>query len=62
VRWATTRSPSSRRWLQLVTRVLGDRVFLVAVQRLGGYDGYGAADAPVRMAARRRSRAVATTG
>jgi len=50
------------RWLQLVTRVLGDRVFLVAVQRLGGYDGYGAADAPVRMAAHRRSRAVATTG
>ncbi|WP_222264362.1 sugar phosphate isomerase/epimerase and 4-hydroxyphenylpyruvate domain-containing protein [Modestobacter marinus] len=50
------------RWLQLVTRVLGDRVFLVVVQRLGGYDGYGAADAPVRMAAHRRSRALATTG
>ncbi|WP_369135709.1 TIM barrel protein [Modestobacter sp. I12A-02662] len=49
------------RWLQLVTRVLGDRVFLVVVQRLGGYDGYGAADAPVRMAAHRRSRALATT-
>ena len=29
------------------------------VQRLGGYDGYGTADAPVRMAAHRRRRQAA---
>jgi 4-hydroxyphenylpyruvate dioxygenase len=42
--------------LHLATRVLGDRVFFIAVQRLGGYDGYGTIDAPVRMAAHRRRR------
>ena len=45
--------------LHVATRVLGDRVFFVAVQRLGGYDGYGTVDAPVRMAAHRRQRAAA---
>jgi 4-hydroxyphenylpyruvate dioxygenase len=43
-------------YLHLVTRVLGQRVFFEVVQRLGGYDGYGTADAPVRMAAHRRAR------
>jgi 4-hydroxyphenylpyruvate dioxygenase len=43
-------------FLQLSTEVLGDRVFFVVTQRLGGYDGYGTADAPVRMAAHRRRR------
>ena len=42
--------------LHLATPVLGDRVFFVVVQRLGGYDGYGTADAPVRMAAHQRRR------
>jgi len=42
--------------LSVATEVLGDRVFLTAVQRLDGYDGYGIADAPVRMAAHRRQR------
>jgi 4-hydroxyphenylpyruvate dioxygenase len=42
--------------LHLATEVLGDRVFFVVVQRLGGYDGYGTVDAPVRMAAHRRRR------
>ena len=43
-------------YLHLATAVLGDRVFFEAVQRLGGYDGYGTADVPVRMAAHRRAR------
>ncbi len=47
-------------YLHLATEVLGDRVFFEVVQRLGGYDGYGTADAPVRMAAHRRQRQAAT--
>ena len=43
-------------YLHLVTVVLGDRVFFEVVQRLGGYDGYGTVDAPIRMAAHRRAR------
>ncbi|MGY1624526.1 bifunctional sugar phosphate isomerase/epimerase/4-hydroxyphenylpyruvate dioxygenase family protein [Geodermatophilus sp. SYSU D00965] len=46
-------------YLHLATEVLGDRVFVEVVQRLGGYDGYGSADAPVRMAAHRRLRQAA---
>ncbi|MGR6964712.1 TIM barrel protein [Geodermatophilus sp. URMC 61] len=46
-------------YLHLATEVLGDRVFFEVVQRLGGYDGYGTADAPVRMAAHRRRRQAA---
>ena len=37
------------------------RLFFEVVERRGGYDGYGAANAPVRMAAQRRPHAVATT-
>jgi 4-hydroxyphenylpyruvate dioxygenase len=47
-------------YLHLATEVLGGRVFFEVVQRLGGYDGYGTADAPVRMAAHRRARQAAT--
>jgi 4-hydroxyphenylpyruvate dioxygenase len=43
-------------YLHLVTEVLGSRVFFEVVQRTGGYDGYGSANAPVRMAAHRRLR------
>jgi len=43
-------------FLHLYTEVLGGRVFFEVVQRLGGYDGYGAANTPVRMAAHRRAR------
>ncbi len=43
-------------YLHLATQVLGDRVFLEVVQRIGGYDGYGTGDTPVRMAAQRRAR------
>ncbi|MEU3269354.1 TIM barrel protein [Saccharomonospora sp. NPDC006951] len=38
------------------TGVLGDRIFLEVVQRVGGYSGYGAVNAPVRMAAHRAAR------
>jgi 4-hydroxyphenylpyruvate dioxygenase len=43
-------------YLHLATIVLGQRVFFEVVQRTAGYDGYGTADAPVRMAAHRRAR------
>ncbi|WP_353611771.1 VOC family protein [Streptomyces sp. AA4] len=43
-------------YLQVCTEVLGGRVFLALVQRLGDHDGYGWTDAPVRMAAHRRRR------
>jgi 4-hydroxyphenylpyruvate dioxygenase len=46
----------SGRYLHVCTELLGDRVFFEVVQRLGGYDGYGIPDAPVRMAAHRRAR------
>jgi 4-hydroxyphenylpyruvate dioxygenase len=43
-------------YLQVCTEVLGGRVFLALVERVGGHDGYGWTDAPVRMAAHRRRR------
>jgi 4-hydroxyphenylpyruvate dioxygenase len=43
-------------YLHLATEVLGQRIYFEVVQRLGGYDGYGTDDAPVRMAAQRRRR------
>lgn len=43
-------------YLQVCTELLGGRLFLALVQRTGGHDGHGWADAPVRMAAHRRSR------
>jgi 4-hydroxyphenylpyruvate dioxygenase len=44
------------RYLHLVTEVLGSRVFFEVVQRIGGFDGYGPVNAPVRMAAHHRLR------
>jgi 4-hydroxyphenylpyruvate dioxygenase len=43
-------------YLHLYTEVLGGRVFFEVVQRIEAYDGYGAPNAPVRMAAQRRAR------
>ncbi|MCR6482930.1 TIM barrel protein [Amycolatopsis sp. OK19-0408] len=43
--------------LHFCTVVLGGRVFFEVVQRVGGYAGDGAVNAPVRMAAQRRARA-----
>lgn len=42
--------------LQVCTELLGGRLFLAIVQRTGRHDGHGWGDAPVRMAAHRRSR------
>lgn len=42
--------------LHLYTPVYGGRVFFEIVQRRGDYDGFGAANAPVRMAAHRHLR------
>ena len=41
-------------FLHCYTPAVG-RMFFEVVERRGGYDGYGAADAPVRMAAQRRA-------
>lgn len=41
----------------LSLEVFNGRVYFQIVRRIGGYDGYGWADAPVRMAAHRRQRA-----
>jgi 4-hydroxyphenylpyruvate dioxygenase-like putative hemolysin len=43
-------------FFHLYTEVLGSRLFFEVVQRVGGYDGYGAVNAPVHMAAHHRSR------
>jgi 4-hydroxyphenylpyruvate dioxygenase len=43
-------------FLHCYTEILGSRVFFEVVQRIDGYDGYGAVNAPVRMAAHRQSR------
>ncbi|SNR36387.1 4-hydroxyphenylpyruvate dioxygenase [Haloechinothrix alba] len=43
-------------FFHLYTEMLGSRVFFEIVQRVGGYAGYGSVNAPVRMAAHRRSR------
>ena len=43
-------------FLHFYTEVLGGRVFFEVVQRIGGYQGYGEVNAPIRMAAHRRLR------
>jgi 4-hydroxyphenylpyruvate dioxygenase len=49
-------------YLHFCTEMLGSRVFFEIVQRVDGYHGYGAASTtPVRMAAHRQRRIVATT-
>ena len=49
-------------FLHFYTDVIGGRVFFEVVQRIGGYDGYGEVNAPVRMAAHRRRRTGAAAG
>ncbi|MHA6782105.1 TIM barrel protein [Pseudonocardia saturnea] len=44
-------------FLHFYTEVLGGRVFVEVVQRIGGYSGYGELNGPIRMAAHRRQRA-----
>ena len=44
-------------YLHFFTELVGSRVFFEVVQRVGGYDGYGAPSSiPLRMAAHRRQR------
>jgi 3-dehydroshikimate dehydratase len=43
-------------YLQVCTELLGGHLFIALVQRIGGADGYGWADAPVRLAAHRHRR------
>jgi len=43
-------------FVHFYTATVGE-VFFEVVQRRGGYDGYGAANAPIRLAAQRASRA-----
>ncbi|WP_327189569.1 bifunctional sugar phosphate isomerase/epimerase/4-hydroxyphenylpyruvate dioxygenase family protein [Streptomyces xinghaiensis] len=43
-------------FFHVYTEVFGSRVFFEAVQRVGGYTGHGAVNAPVRMAAHRAAR------
>ncbi|WP_245567081.1 hypothetical protein [Nocardia vinacea] len=40
----------------LYTEILGSRVFFEVVQRVRGYAGFGAVNAPVRMSAHRARR------
>jgi 4-hydroxyphenylpyruvate dioxygenase len=44
-------------FLHFYTQILGGRVFLEFVQRIGAYAGYGELNSPIRMAAHRRQRA-----
>jgi 4-hydroxyphenylpyruvate dioxygenase len=44
-------------YFHFYTALLGPRLFIEVVQRLGGYAGYGAVNAPTRMAAQRALRA-----
>jgi len=50
------RSPDGT-YLQCYTEAFEERFFFEAVQRIDGYDAYGATNAPVRMAAQARRRA-----
>jgi 4-hydroxyphenylpyruvate dioxygenase len=43
-------------FLHFYTKVLGGRLFFEAVQRIGGYSGYGEVNTPIRIAAHRRAR------
>ena len=49
-------------YLQLYTEPFEDRFFFEIVQRIGGYDLYGAANAAVRMASQTRARNPAPSG
>jgi 4-hydroxyphenylpyruvate dioxygenase len=46
--------------LHFYTPPIAGRLFFEAVERSGGYDGYGAANAPVRVAAQRRPEQLVT--
>ena len=43
--------------LHFYTAMAGSSMFFEVLERRGGYEGYGASNSPVRMAARRSGRA-----
>ncbi len=47
------RDQAGGEFLHLFTPTIGGHLFFEVVERRGGYAGYGAANAPVRMAAQR---------
>jgi 4-hydroxyphenylpyruvate dioxygenase len=47
-------SDGSGELLHFFTEMVGERLFFEVLQRTGGYDGYGAANSPVRLAAQLR--------
>jgi len=53
------RTPDGGEFFHVYTQPFEDRFFFEAVQRVGGYDQYGAANAPARMAAQAQLRAQA---
>ena len=55
-------SPGGARFLHAYTEPFGDRFFFEVVQREGGYDGYGAVNAAVRMAAQENAHQRASAG
>jgi 4-hydroxyphenylpyruvate dioxygenase len=48
--------------LHFFTEMVGDRLFFEVVERRGGYDGYGAANSPVRLSAQLRPAVGARPG
>lgn len=48
-------------FLHFYTEIVGSRVFFEVVQRIGGYAGHGAVNAPIRMAAHRHVRLARVT-
>ena len=50
------RSPDGGEFFHVYTQFFRGRFFFEVVQRKGGYDLYGAVNAPVRMAAQAQSR------
>ena len=55
-------SPGGGRFLHAYTEPFADRFFFEVVQREGGYDGYGAVNAAVRMAAQENAHQRAGSG
>ncbi|HTQ01837.1 MAG TPA: TIM barrel protein [Casimicrobiaceae bacterium] len=51
------RNPAGGEFLHVYSESFGDRFFFEIVQRLGGYRGYGALNAPARMAAQAQAEA-----
>jgi 4-hydroxyphenylpyruvate dioxygenase len=53
--------PGGGELLHFYTALIGTSLFFEVVERRGGYDGYGAANSPVRLAAQRSPGRAALT-